>query len=179
MHSHQRLTCTAVCCLLCAAFLVTGCGVQVSDEIQAMRKRWLAESPPAGEMPISEIRSKLADGDMEVGSAVVVRARVNAGAVDPWTSGQAAFIITDAIGHDGSEDPDHDPHECPFCRRDVRNSMAVLRFVEGNGKVVSVDARQLFDISSGELLVAEGTVSQSDADGLTIDVNQMHVVRRM
>ncbi len=168
---------TVACSLLSATILLSGCGTQVSEEIQAMRQRWLTETAPAGEMPISQIRSKLADGDLEPGSVVVVRARINAGAIDPWTSGQAAFIITDAIGHDGSEDPDHDPHECPFCRRDVRDSMAVLRFVEGDGQAVSVDARQLFDISSGELLVAEGTVSQADTDGLTIDVDQMHLVK--
>ena len=160
--------------LLCIALVCSGCGGAVSDEVTAMRDKWLVQTPPAGATPISEIKSRHSAGELGVGSDVVIRARINAGEMSPWTQNQAAFIVTDATGHDGSED--HDPHQCPFCRRDIRDHIALVRCTAADGQLVPMDARQLLGVTKGELLVVQGKICDGDVDALTIDAERVHVV---
>ncbi len=160
--------------LLCVALLCSGCSGSVSDGVAAMREQWLVQTPPTGATPISEIKSRRAAGELEAGGAVVIRARINAGEMSPWIQDQAAFVVTDATGHDGSEN--HDPHQCPFCRRDIMDHIALVRCTAADGQLVPVDARQLLGVTEGELLVVQGTIGDGDADELAIDAQRVHIV---
>ena len=157
------------------AAVFSGCGILNNDEYAAMRGEWLSETPAVGVLPISEIKSAVAAGKLEADGEVVIRARINAGGMSPWTEGQAAFVVTDATGHDGAAE--HDPHQCPFCRRDIRDHLALVRFTDTDGRLIPVDARQLLGVADGELLVVRGTISESEEDELAIDATEIHVVR--
>ncbi|MCH2212553.1 MAG: hypothetical protein MK110_14710 [Fuerstiella sp.] len=160
--------------LLCMAIAGSGCNVPLSDEVTSMRAEWLVQKPPTGATPISEIKGRLASGELGAGSVVVVRARINAGEMSPWTRDQAAFVVTDATGHDGSED--HNPHQCPFCRRDIMDHIALVRCMAGDGQLVPMDARKLLGVAEGELLVVQGTICDTDTDELAIDAQRVHIV---
>lgn len=171
---HWHGTAVPFCLSLCLALLSSGCGDQVDGDVAAQRRKWLSAAEPTGAQPISDIKSKRSSGELKAGSEVVVRARINAGEISPWTQNQAAFLVTDATGHDGDEN--HDPHQCPFCRRDIRDHMALVRFRADDGKTVPMDARELLGVAEGELLVVQGTIDQADAEELVINAVRLHVV---
>lgn len=172
-----RTVCRCPVAMLGIVVFFCGCGIfENDDEYATMRQQWLCETPPEGVLPISKIKSARAAGELGTAGEVVIRARINAGGMSPWTEDQAAFVVTDATGHDGAAE--HDPHQCPFCRRDIRDHMAFVRFTDTEGRLIPVDARQLLRVTDGELLVVRGAISESEEDELAIDATQIHVVRK-
>ena len=168
------------------SFFVCGCGAGVAPEIAALRVKLavMSTSPPAvvvvpaapaGEKPIADIRKALKDGELKPDQTFVVRARINAGDFPPFADGMAAFVVTDATGHDGDES--HNPHECPFCKRDIKNVIARVEFKDKAGALIKTDARELFDVKEFDLLVIEGTGQFAEDDTLVIDATKLFVKR--
>ena len=152
-----------------------GCGETIDPEVVAIRDRFLKVSSELKETPVSEIRASLKSGEMKPGTPFKVRVRINAGEFPPFVNGSAKFFVTDATGHDGDES--HDPHECPFCRRDVKSMMALVEFQDEAGQLIPLDARELFDIKDFELLVIEGTGEFDSEDVMLMTASAMSIVR--
>jgi len=163
-----------VCCLFCFPVGLSGCADLVNAEVQELRQRWLVTTPPQGEVAISAVRAQLKSGEIPADGEVVVRARINAGDMPPWAEGRAEFIITDATGHDGDED--HDPHECPFCKRNIMDSMAQVRLSGKDGKTIPIDTRKLLGVHERSLLVIRATVMPGDSEMLVLNADQIHIV---
>ena len=157
------------------SFFVCGCGAGVAPEIAALRVKLVVPAAPAGEKPIADIRKALQDGELKPNQTFVVRARINAGDFPPFADGMAAFVVTDATGHDGDES--HNPHECPFCKRDIKNVIARVEFKDKAGALIKTDARELFDVKEFDLLVIEGTGQFAEDDTLVIDATKLFVKR--
>ena len=176
MHSSSKTfaTCLAIGGLLCFPIGICGCADPVSAEVQELRQRLLVATPPQGEASISSVRAKFKSGELAADSEVVVRARINAGDVPPWAEGRAEFIITDATGHDGDED--HDPHECPFCKRNIMDSMAQVRLSGKDGKTIAIDTRKLLGVKDHSLLVIRARVKPENSKMLSLDARQIYVV---
>lgn len=168
----------SVRCVLVAIIILTvampGCGEKVDPEVLAIRGRFLKVSSQSRETPVSEIRAALKSGELKPGTPFKVRVRINAGEFPPFVNGAAKFFVTDATGHDGDES--HDPHECPFCRRDVKSMMALVEFHDETGKLIPVDSRELFGIKDFELLVIEGTGEFDSEDVLVLTASSMSIV---
>lgn len=164
---------------LLAAMIATvshsGCGTSVSPEIAALREQFVVDSAPTGEKPISDVRRAMKAEELTSDRTFVVRARINAGDFPPFADGMAAFVVTDATGHDGDES--HNPHECPFCKRDIKNVIARVEFKDGSGTLVKTDARELFDVKEFDLLVIEGAGRFAEDDTLIIDATKLFVRR--
>ena len=122
-----------------------------------------------------EIRSDLKSGKISPDAAFSVRVRINAGDVPPFAEGKAAFIVTDATGHDGDES--HNPHDCPFCKRDIKSVIARVEWNDNEGKLIDVDSRELFDVKEFDLLVIEGTGQFAEDDTLIINASKAFVTR--
>ncbi|MBL8811821.1 MAG: OB-fold nucleic acid binding domain-containing protein [Planctomycetaceae bacterium] len=166
--------------LIAATLLASGCSESLSPEMLAVRKRFLSDKLASGssqlrEEPIMTIREQLKDGRRKDGETVLVRARINAGDLPPFAEGLASMTLTDATGHDGDES--HDPHECPFCKRDILEMMAILEFCDGEGKVIPEDARSLFDLREFDLVLVEGTVRTKEDGMLHIQATRLQVIR--
>ena len=59
-------------------------------------------------------------------------------------------------GH-GADDPDH-ADNCPFCKRKLKNApKAIVEFADANGKLLKLDAQQLFNIAKGDAVIVQGT----------------------
>lgn len=99
----------------------------------------------------------------------------------PWKGGQAAFFLVDPAtvaefaDHAGEAGDDH-AADCPFCAREAGNkvpSLALITF-QRDGKPIDVDARELFGLEAGDLLVVRGVPAEVgelltvEADGLFI-----------
>ncbi len=153
---------------------IPGCGETIDPEVLAIRDRFLKVPSATKETPVSEIRASMKSGELKPGTLFKVRARINAGEFPPFVNGTAKFFVTDATGHDGDES--HDPHECPFCRRDVKSMMALVEFHDEAGQLIPVDARELFDIKDFELLIIEGTGKFDTEDVMVMTARAMSIV---
>ncbi len=159
--------------LVCLTF--SGCGEGIDPEIAALRQQFLVDSPLATERPVADVRKDLKSGSLKPDDDFVIRARINAGDFPPFAQGMAAFVVTDATGHDGDES--HNPHECPFCKRDIKNVIARVEFTDNARKVIKIDANVLFDVKEFDLLLIQGTGRFDDDDTLIINAKKLFVKR--
>ena len=161
--------------LLVVALVLTGCGTPVDPQVLKIREQFLSEQPKGSETPVAEIRKAMQSGDLKPDTSFTIRVRINAGEISPFSNGTARFFVTDATGHDGDEE--HDPHECPFCRRDVKSMMALVEFKDASEKVLQIDARELFDFKEFDLLVLEGKGHLDEEEILVISASRMSLIR--
>jgi hypothetical protein len=125
----------------------------------------LLKSEPADAKTVIEARKALKDGD-----DVVVTGRIG-GAVDPWVEGRAAFSIVDQTLIPCSERPG-DSCTTPWdycCDTDrLPQSLATIKFVDGQGKTLSTDARKLLGVKELQIVVVKGKAKRDDAGNLTV-----------
>ena len=85
----------------------------------------------------------------------------------PWRDGKAVFFLVDAAtadeftDHLAEQDDDHAAN-CPFCAAHAANQMsavATVIFPGETGDAAPVDARDLFGLEEGELVVVRGEPS--------------------
>jgi len=162
--------------------LASGCGDVVDPQVQAAREKLLLQSAPTGETSVSKILTLLTPLETEQGETnegetatdadgqevseqvdVVIKGRIYAGDASPWADGMAAFVLTDATGHEGESD--HDPHTCPFCSRKINDYLAKISFLNDAGELIEIDSRKLFDVKDKQLVFVKGT-GRIDDDGL-------------
>jgi hypothetical protein len=175
LRQNRRLMTYSFVAMLVLLLVIPGCGETIDPELVAIRNRFLNVSTETKETPVSEIRASLKSGELKPGTPFKVRVRINAGEFPPFVNDSAKFFVTDATGHDGDES--HDPHECPFCRRDVKSMMALVEFHDEAGKTIAMDARELFEVKDFELLVIEGTGQFDSEDVLLMTASSMSIVR--
>lgn len=156
-----------------AVSFAVGCAEGLDPKLASLRDKSLSAEQIGNSRPIPEVRKALKADELKGNSKFVVRARVNAGDFPPFVDGMAAFVVTDATGHDGDES--HNPHECPFCKRDINNVIAQVQFVDESGKMIQKDARELFGLKEFDLVEVEGTGSFDDADMLMIKADRIFV----
>ncbi|MEQ9409128.1 MAG: hypothetical protein RIK87_15440 [Fuerstiella sp.] len=159
----------AMVCLLLAA----GCGETVDPRIAELRQALVLASAPGEETSISRIRTALQEDGAAEEVDVIIRGRITAGDFPPWEPGKAAFILTDATGHEGESD--HDPWACPFCSRNIDDYLAKVRFYQ-NGSVIDIDARELFNVTDGQLVLITGKAVIDDEDKLAVSADGMYIV---
>lgn len=156
--------------LLPLALLAAGCGTHA--DIDAARARYLLAEEPNDARGILELREAAATGE------VVVVGRVG-GVSQPWSKGQAAFIITDptAGGDDAHVCTDDG---CPFCAKKKQaetDAIAVVQFVDARGQVLPLDARQLFDLQVEQTIVVRGEAKVDSLGSLILSANGLYIRR--
>lgn len=163
---------TAGCvALLCCA----GCGDGATPEVRSLRTRFLTAAAPTDPRPLPEVRQQL-----EGSPHVVIAGRIGVPDQEPWVAGKAAFTVRDAAdekpgGHGGKN---HDPATCPFCKRKASqpDAMAVVQFLDSDGQVISIDARELFDLSENQRVVVSGE-AQLDHETLVVTADKLYVAQ--
>lgn len=157
--------------------LFSGCddAPEMTDtvDVELLQQQLISESLLEDEQMVSEIREQLAaEGVEEID--VVVKGRINAGKEDsPWEPDKAAFVLTDAIGHEGEQD--HDPHTCPFCSRNINDYLVMVSFLDDDGQLIDIDSRKLFNLTDNQLIYVKGT-ARIDADDnlMYLDADKLH-----
>lgn len=186
--------------------VATGCTSTTADTpdpevLSASREKFMLAEEPDGAVGVVDLRETLVGTeDTETSTAaadrpemVVLVARV--GGVPnpwkdskpdyPWSSGRAEFVVADAAaaaeieGHGHAhDDPDH---ECPFCASHAHSDVvAIVRFTDEAGKILSIDARELFELEGDETVVVRGSPKFVGAgqDGLlVVDAEGIYVRR--
>jgi hypothetical protein len=148
-----------------------GCHQSEDPQLVSHRARLLLDSEPAGATSIADARQNL-----EMNSDVVVVGRVAFRDDEPFVDGKAAFFITELLpeGHNHGS-ADHD--DCPFCKwRTAQAPVAAIQFLDETGELLPHDARGLFRLSKGEVVVVRGQAKlEQELDALTISATGVHV----
>ncbi len=101
----------------------------------------------------------------------------------PFAKNQAMFFLSDPEA--AAEFAEHGHHhapgeECAFCAAhaaDAAALLAVVQFHDENGKVLSVDARDLFDLKEQETVVVRGKARIVPGGMLAVDATGLYVRR--
>ncbi len=132
--------------------------------------RYVAESEPAGAMPVGEAREAV-----ENEQAVTLVGTIG-GSSEPFVDGLAAFTIVDP------KVPYCSPDEgCPTpwdycCTQDqVKGNIATVKVVDESGSPVSGDARSLLGVKELSTVVVEGKAKRDDQGNLTIAATKVFV----
>ena len=160
--------------LFLASACFAGCGRQATADATAAAKFLLYEEP-ANACCIADVRQSIAD-QQEI-QEIVVFGRIG-GVPDPWTPGRAAFVIADPALQ--LEAHDHQCSDaCAFCKakQDPAATVALVQFLDHNGNVLSTDARKLFNLTAGQMVVVRGDAGTDAAGHLVISATGLYVRR--
>ena len=171
----------ATVCLITVCLLSIGCGSGNDSNTKSEGpaydgSKFLAKSDIAGATEVTEARETVKNSD-----EIIIVGRIG-GSLDPWVAGRAAFFIVDRSLKsciDGTPEGESCSCETPWdycCATDqLKDAMALVKFVENNGKVVDHDARKIFGIKELQTVTVQGTAERDDAGNLTILATKMFV----
>ena len=152
--------------------VVTLAGCAPTDELDPHRVKYVLKSEPPDPKTPTEVKELVTEP-----TSLAIAGRIDAGDIEPFQDGIATFVLSQLpdSAHAGG-DPTH-ADNCPFCKRKLKNApKAVVQFVDSSGDVLPIDARKLFGLSKGDVVVVQGTAKylesvntvQINADGLFI-----------
>ena len=150
---------------------LAGCGVQEPAPWKEWRDQFVLKTYPAGAITIADAITHKADDEM------VVIAQVGSGKGDTFDNKVASFLISEAPDKDHMGKPGHDD-DCPFCKLRLANAPTVtVGFETSQGKMIPVDARKLFGIKKGDVVVIKGRGTYEEATKmLNLNATGLHVV---
>lgn len=158
-----------------------GCGTQsapstpttsVRPAPAAEGRQYLLDAEPEGTESILHVRDESKDGDN-----VVLVGRIG-GDVNPWVEGRAAFSLVDLSAKACSDIPgDSCPTPWDYCCETdkLAKGKTLIKFVDGDGKPVAMDARQLLGVKELDTLVVQGTAQRDESGNLSILASKVFV----
>lgn len=171
----------ATVCLMTSCLISIGCGSGNDSKTKSEGpaydgSKFLAKSDITGATEVTEARESVKNSD-----DIIIVGRIG-GSLDPWVAGRAAFSIVDRSLKsciDGTPEGESCSCQTPWdycCETDkLKDAMALVKFVENNGKVVDHDARKIFGIKELQTVTVQGTAERDDAGNLTILATKMYV----
>lgn len=160
--------------LICFLLLLSGCGVPEPAQWKDWRQQLILKDRPPTALTIDEA---IASPD---GEEVLVIAQIGEGRGDTFDSKFASFSVSDVPDEAHQGKPGHDPDGCPFCKQKLANAPTVIAgLTAGNGETIPVDARKLFGLSKGDIVIIRGTRQYEESLRiLNITASGLHVVAR-
>ena len=153
--------------VLCLA-VWAGCNKSTTDSLsRSPDNALLLAAEPAGAIDVMNVRAEAQDGQ-----PVVVLGRIGGGA-KPWIDGRAAFLLTDErIVPSCSDECDAG---CTQCAVEVAEATTMVKFLDAQGAVLNVDARELLGVKDQQIVVIRGVASRDDAGNVSIAANGIYV----
>ena len=72
--------------------------------------------------------------------------------------------------------PGHDPDTCPFCKNSRKHSpMVIVKFMSGPGRVLEVDARELFGLKAGQRVIVQGNGSRDSLGNVVLEATGLYL----
>jgi len=158
---------------------IAGCGGVAEDPAtRSLRERYVAVDPLADPISLTDAASLLeANPEDKEPKSLVVVGRIYAGDLDPWEQGKASFVLSElpADGHGAG----HDADNCPFCkRRAAKAPTGIVKFVDEKSETLSIDARKLFGIETGQVVRISGKMVAGELNSLVLIADKMQIVAR-
>jgi hypothetical protein len=162
--------------LWCVLTLVAGCGTSntsepaVSSRPSAEGAQFVATTEPANAVPVGTAR-KSAEDEQDV----TLVGRIG-GSSEPFVDGLAAFTIVDPKVPYCSDD-EGCPTPWDYCctQNQVKDNIATVKVVDGAGKPVTGDARQLLGVKELSTVVVQGKATRDDQGNLTVAATRVFI----
>jgi len=155
-----------------------GCAESIPSAPQALvnehRGRLLLSVEPDDLVTVLDIRESLKEP-----REVALVGKIG-GLKNPWTRGKAQFVLADPTAPPPGE-AEHGCTDsgCKFCaakKKDAPNSaIAVVEFVDATGKILPIDARQLFDLKADQTVVVRGQASVNEIGCMVVQADGIYV----
>ena len=160
--------------LVALALAAAGCQSKDSSSPTAGSSQsdsaFLAESEPAGAMPVGEARAKSEDGQE------ITLVGLIGGSSKPFVEGLAAFTIVDPkVPYCAADEGCPTPWDY-CCQTDaVKDNIATIKLVDESGKPIASSARDLLKVKELSTVVVKGKAKRDEQGNLTIAANQVFV----
>lgn len=161
---------------LCVMTIVMGCGTSdvsepvLSSQPNAEGAQFVTSTEPANAVPVGTARESVKDEQ-----EVTLVGRIG-GSTEPFVEGLAAFTIVDPkVPHCSADEGCPSPWDYCCTQDQVKNNIATVKVVDGAGKPVAGDARQLLGIKELSTVVIQGKASRDDQGNLTVAATQVFV----
>ncbi|MDX1946979.1 MAG: hypothetical protein SFU86_16370 [Pirellulaceae bacterium] len=146
---------------------LAGCGTPAAPPASAgpsaEGQAFLLATEPAAAKGVKEARASAKDAD-----EVTLVGRIG-GDAKPWIEGQAAFLVVDsALKPCGADEGCPTPWDYCCDADQLPNNKAIVKFVDGSGKTVATDARQLLGLKELQTVVVHGRAQRDEAGNLTV-----------
>jgi hypothetical protein len=130
----------------------------------------VASSEPAGAIPVGEARASAKDQD-----EVVLVGRIG-GSEKPFVEGLAAFTIVDPkVPHCATEEGCPTPWDYCCAQDQVKDNVAVIKIVDGQGNPVAEDPRQLLGVKELSMVVVHGKAERDTEGNLAVLADKVFV----
>lgn len=174
MRSHRIISASALSLTL-ACLCFAGCAEPTTVVEKYDSSKFMLSTAPEGALDVTAAREAVQDKD-----EVVVRGRIG-GSLDPWVEGIAAFTIVDpALLACSDETPDGETCSCTtpwdYCCETPKlpNAMALVKFVDADGKVIKHSAKENFGVAELDTVIIKGIAKRVEGN-LTILATGMYV----
>jgi hypothetical protein len=132
--------------------------------------QYLAESEPAGAVPVGEARQSVKNDES------VVLVGLIGGSSKPFVEGLAAFTIVDPkIPYCAADEGCPTPWDYCCTQDQVAENIATIKLVDDSGKPVAIDARQLLKVKELSTVVVQGSAQRDEQGNLTIAASKVFV----
>lgn len=154
--------------LLCLA-TAQGCARSSAEQQADLDlNEYILATEPAGALDVMDVREKAKDGE-----SIIVLGRIGGG-VKPWIEGRAAFLLVDERVLSSCDDEQCEDG-CAQCTQELASATAMVKFVDAQGKVLAVDARELLGVKEQQTVVVRGNASRDKTGNVSIVANGIHV----
>lgn len=147
---------------------------QQTAQLEVHRAKYLLAEEPEEARGILEFREQEPDA-----SEVVLFGRVG-GLTETWSPGAAAFVMCDPSSAVAADQGHVCKDGCAFCKKtkqDGLESTAIVQFTDASGKVLPIDARQLFALEEKQTVVVRGTANVDSLGNLVVSANGIYIRR--
>jgi hypothetical protein len=165
-----------------ASLAVTaGCGKGLDSNATAAHatnvnidsSKYLLNEEPDGAVGVIAARETAEDG-----KPLVMVGRIG-GAANPWIDGRAAFTLLDASMTVVAEGEEAEGAICTgdCCATERLTCTAMVKIVDTDGQLISMDSRQLLGVKEADMVVVEGKAQKDKAGNFVMLANRVYIRR--
>lgn len=157
--------------------VATGCGtatdfaVVQATTVNVDGSKYLLDEEPDGAVGVIAARETAEDG-----KPLVMVGRIG-GTKNPWIVGRAAFTLLDAsmtvVAEGEMTEGAICTEEC--CDAERATCTAVVKIVDQNGSLISVDSRQLLGVKDSDMVVVKGRAKKDDKGNFVMLADQVYI----
>ena len=172
----KNLDFVALFALLGSLSLYCGCSessaaIDASD-VSMDGSRFVLTQEPEGVMCVCDVRDTLPSH-----KPIAILGRIG-GLENPWTEGEASFVMSDPSLISLAEDDHECGDNCPYCakkQKEQMHSMAFVQFVDEEGHVVRTDARKLLGVSEDQMIIVHGMASLNRTGHIVVAAKGLYI----
>ncbi|QEG37204.1 hypothetical protein [Bythopirellula goksoeyrii] len=136
--------------------------------------KFLLAEEPDDAIGVIEAREEAEDGE-----PLVLVGRIG-GSTNPWIEGRAAFMLLDAsisVIDEGEECEEGEICTGDCCATDRANCTTLVKVLDANGQLVTVDSRELLGLKESDMVVVAGNAKKDDSGNFVMLANGVYIRR--